>query len=52
MQDFYLVKAVKRADGKYETQIAEKVFSNYTDAYAKECKPQELRQAPGGRAGS
>ncbi len=40
VQDFYLVKAVKRADGKYETQIAEKVFSNYTDAYAKECKPQ------------
>jgi branched-chain amino acid transport system substrate-binding protein len=40
VQDFYLVKAVKRADGKFETQISEKVFSNYTDPYAKECKPQ------------
>ena len=40
MQDFYLIKVVKRADGKYETEIVEKVFSNYTDAYAKECKPQ------------
>ena len=38
IQDFYLVKAAKRPDGKYETQIAEKIFSNYQDNYAAECK--------------
>ena len=39
IQDFYLVKVAKRADGKFETQIAEKVFSNQADPYAKDCKP-------------
>lgn len=37
IQDFYLVKVAKRADGKYQTEIAEKVFSDYTDVYAAEC---------------
>jgi branched-chain amino acid transport system substrate-binding protein len=37
IQDFYLVKVAKRADGKFQTEIEEKVFDNYTDAYAKEC---------------
>ena len=37
IQDFYLVKVAKRPDGKYETEIAEKVFSNYEDVYAKDC---------------
>lgn len=37
IQDFYLVKVAKRADGKFETQIAEKVFSDYGDPYAAEC---------------
>jgi branched-chain amino acid transport system substrate-binding protein len=37
VQDFYLVKAAKRPDGKFQTEIVEKVFDNYTDAYAKEC---------------
>jgi branched-chain amino acid transport system substrate-binding protein len=37
VQDFYLVKAAKRADGKFQTEIVEKVFDDYTDAYAKEC---------------
>ncbi|MCB5175763.1 MULTISPECIES: ABC transporter substrate-binding protein [Microvirga] len=37
VQDFYLVKAAKRPDGKYQTEIVEKVFDDYTDAYAKEC---------------
>jgi branched-chain amino acid transport system substrate-binding protein len=37
IQDFYLVKAAKRPDGKFETQIVEKVFDDYADAYAKEC---------------
>jgi branched-chain amino acid transport system substrate-binding protein len=37
IQDFYLTKVGKRADGKFETQIVEKVFSNYADPYVKEC---------------
>ena len=37
IQDFYLVKAAKRPDGKFQTEIVEKVFDDYTDAYAKEC---------------
>jgi branched-chain amino acid transport system substrate-binding protein len=37
IQDFYLVKVAKRADGKFETEIAQKVFSNYGDSYAKDC---------------
>jgi branched-chain amino acid transport system substrate-binding protein len=39
VQDFYLVRAAKRPDGKFQTEIIEKVFENYTDAYARECKP-------------
>jgi branched-chain amino acid transport system substrate-binding protein len=38
IEDFYLTKVAKRADGKYETQIAEKVFTNYADSYVKDCK--------------
>ncbi len=37
IQDFYLVKAAKRADGKYETEIVKKVFEDYGDRYAAEC---------------
>ena len=37
IQDFYLVKVAKRADGKYQTEIAQKVFTDYTDPYAKDC---------------
>ncbi len=37
IQDFYLVKVAKRADGKFETQIDKKVFENYADRYAKDC---------------
>jgi branched-chain amino acid transport system substrate-binding protein len=37
IQDFYLVKAAKRADGKFQSEIVEKVFDDYSDAYAKEC---------------
>jgi branched-chain amino acid transport system substrate-binding protein len=37
IQDFYLVKAAKRADGKYQTEIVEKIFADYADPYAKEC---------------
>jgi branched-chain amino acid transport system substrate-binding protein len=37
VQDFYLVKVAKRPDGKYETEIAEKVFADYGDPHAKDC---------------
>jgi branched-chain amino acid transport system substrate-binding protein len=37
IQDFYLVKVAKRADGKYETEIAKKIFENYADPHAKDC---------------
>ncbi|MGZ5867323.1 MAG: ABC transporter substrate-binding protein [Xanthobacteraceae bacterium] len=37
IQDFYLVKVAKRADGKYQTEIAQKVFSDYADPHVKDC---------------
>ncbi|MCA0421013.1 ABC transporter substrate-binding protein [Bosea beijingensis] len=37
IQDFYLVKVAKRADGKFQTEIAQKVFSDYADPHAKDC---------------
>ena len=38
IQDFYLVKVAKRADGKFQTEIVQKVFENYADPYVKDCK--------------
>ena len=37
IQDFYLVKVAKRADGKFQTEIQQKVFTNYSDPYVKDC---------------
>ena len=37
IQDFFLVKVAKRADGKYQTEIVERVFADYADVYAKDC---------------
>jgi branched-chain amino acid transport system substrate-binding protein len=37
IQDFYLVKVVKRPDGKYQTEIVQKVFEDYADPHAKDC---------------
>ena len=37
IQDFYLVKVAKRADGKFQTEIASKVFTDYADPHAKDC---------------
>lgn len=37
VQDYYVVKVAKRADGKFQTEILEKVFADYGDVYAKEC---------------
>lgn len=40
IEDFYLTKVAKRPDGKFETQVVEKIFSNHADGYAKNCKAQ------------
>jgi branched-chain amino acid transport system substrate-binding protein len=40
VQDFYLVRVAKRADGKFETQIDQKIFSDHGDIYAKDCALQ------------
>jgi branched-chain amino acid transport system substrate-binding protein len=37
IQDFYLVKVVKRDDGKYATSMVETIFPDYADNYAEEC---------------
>jgi branched-chain amino acid transport system substrate-binding protein len=37
IQDFFLVKVAKRADGKHQTEIVERVFADYADVYAKDC---------------
>jgi branched-chain amino acid transport system substrate-binding protein len=37
IQDFYLVKVAKRPDGKFETEIVQKVFENYSDPHVKDC---------------
>jgi branched-chain amino acid transport system substrate-binding protein len=37
VQDFYLVKAAKRPDGKYETEIVKRVFEDFVDRYASDC---------------
>ena len=37
IQDFYLVKVAKRADGKYQTEIVQKVFSDYKDPHIADC---------------
>lgn len=38
VQDFYLTKVVKRPDGRFQTSIVEKVFSDLADPYVKDCK--------------
>jgi branched-chain amino acid transport system substrate-binding protein len=40
IQDFYLVKVAKRSDGKYQTEIVQKVFENYSDPHVKDCPMQ------------
>jgi len=37
IQDFYLVQVAKRADGKFGTEIRQKVFTRYADNFAKDC---------------
>lgn len=37
IQDFYLAEAIKREDGKFETAIVQKIFTDYQDNYAAQC---------------
>jgi branched-chain amino acid transport system substrate-binding protein len=37
VQDFFLVKAAKRPDGKFQTEIVQRIVSNFADSYAREC---------------
>jgi branched-chain amino acid transport system substrate-binding protein len=37
IQDFYLVKVAKRADGKFQTEIVQRVFKEYPDDHAGDC---------------
>ena len=37
IQDFYLVKVAKRPDGKFQTEVAQKVFADYADPHVKDC---------------
>jgi len=37
IQDFYLTKVAKRADGKFQTEIVQKVFADAADDYAADC---------------
>ena len=38
VQDFYLLRVAQRDDGKYWTEVEKKVFEDYTDSFAQECK--------------
>jgi len=37
VQDFYLVRVAKRGDGKFQTEIVEKVFTDAVDSYGGDC---------------
>ncbi|MEO1197981.1 MAG: ABC transporter substrate-binding protein [Pseudomonadota bacterium] len=37
IQDFYLLEVAKRDDGKFQTEIVEKIFDDYGDVYAENC---------------
>lgn len=37
IQDFYTVRAAKRADGKFQTEIMDRIFTDHQDVYASEC---------------
>jgi branched-chain amino acid transport system substrate-binding protein len=38
VQDFYVLEVAKRPDGKFQTQIAEKVFEDHADSFAEDCR--------------
>ncbi|MBV9811788.1 MAG: ABC transporter substrate-binding protein, partial [Acetobacteraceae bacterium] len=37
VEDFYLAQVAKRPDGKYQTEMREKVFSDDVDPFAAQC---------------
>jgi len=37
IQDFYQVKAIKRSDGRFQTQIVSRILTGVGDVYAKDC---------------
>ena len=37
IQDFYLVQAIRRGDGKYVTSAKQKIFADYADRQAQKC---------------
>jgi branched-chain amino acid transport system substrate-binding protein len=37
IQDFYLVKVAKRADGKFQTEIVQRIFQAHADGHAGDC---------------
>ena len=37
IQDFYVVKVAKRPDGKFQTEIVQKIFSSLSDPYVGDC---------------
>lgn len=37
IQDFYQVRAIKREDGRYQTEIVSRILSGEGDAYANDC---------------
>ena len=37
VQDFYLVQVAQRPDGKFQTEIRQRVFKDYADRFAGEC---------------
>ena len=39
--DLAVTKVAKRPDGKFQTEIVQKVFENYGDRYAKDCTPSK-----------
>ena len=38
IQDFYQVRAIRRTDGQFQTEIVDKILTDYADAYAKDCR--------------
>jgi branched-chain amino acid transport system substrate-binding protein len=37
VQDFYLVKVAKRSDGKFQTEIVQRIFKDHADGHAADC---------------
>ena len=37
LQDFYVTQVAQREDGRFQTQVVEKVLEKPVDAYAAEC---------------